>query len=78
MPFKEDTFDAAYAIEAIRIFDHLHFRTRMRKAEEAGRTRARAPLLLREPRAISGKPAWFEEYYVPGSQKENDRKIFSR
>jgi hypothetical protein len=64
----------AYAIEALRVFDHLHFRDRMKKARKGKKD----PLTLRKPTAISGKPAWFEEYYVPGSQKERDRTLFAR
>jgi len=36
------------------------------------------PLILKKPTAISGKPAWFEDFYKEGSQAENDRKLFSR
>jgi hypothetical protein len=35
------------------------------------------PLVLKQPTALSGKPAWFEEFYVSGSQKERDRKLFA-
>lgn len=68
-----------YAIEALRIFDHLHFRSRMRDAskEMKREKKPKEPLALRKPKAISGKGAWFEEYYVPGSQHEGDRKLFS-
>ena len=68
-----------YAIEAVRVFDHLHFRSRMSDAakdKQAGTTTI-APLTLRKPKAISGKAAWFEAYYVPGSQRERDRRLFS-
>ena len=63
-----------YAIEALRVFDHLHFRSRMR----ASRKGKKDKLELREPKAIDGKDAWFEEYYVSGSQRERDRELFSR
>ena len=68
-----------YAIEALRIFDHLHFRSRMKEAfkDKKGK-KATAKLTLRKPTAISGKGAWFEEYYVAGSQRERDRLLFSR
>ena len=39
---------------------------------------AREQLTLRKPRAISGRPASFEAYYVSNSQRERDRKLFSR
>lgn len=65
----------SYAIEALRIFDHLHFRSWMQDASADG---GEESLTLKKPTAISGKPAWFEEYYVEGSQAANDRKLFSR
>jgi hypothetical protein len=96
----------SYAIEALRVFDHLHFRTNMsdafddtdkakaakrlsgksrRKTAAASSTASRrsspsavAKLMLQKPTAISGKPAWFIEFYKPGTQKERDRKLFSR
>jgi phosphatidylserine/phosphatidylglycerophosphate/cardiolipin synthase-like enzyme len=69
-----------YAIEALRVFDHLHFRDRMREAAKKRRAvhARKDPLTLRKPTAISHKPAWFEEYYVPNSQKERDRMLFAR
>jgi hypothetical protein len=60
------------------MFDHLHFRNRMK--ETGSKPRGAKPtdtLTLRKPTSISGKPAWFAEYYVPGSQKERDRKLFA-
>ena len=69
-----------YAIEALRVFDHLHFRDRMKEAgKKPPASQAKSDsLTLRKPTAITGKPAWFEEYYVPGSQKERDRILFAR
>ncbi|WP_338285596.1 phospholipase D-like domain-containing protein [Luteolibacter sp. LG18] len=74
----------AYVIEALRVFDHLHFRSVMQEAEEnapkgekksAARNRV---LKLQKPKAISGKSAnWFESHYQPDSQKEKDRRLFS-
>lgn len=62
----------AYAIEAIRMFDHLHFRVGMADAD------IKTKLFLRKPTAISGasKP-WFASAYVPDSQKARDRLLFS-
>jgi len=124
----------SYAIEALRVFDHLHFRTVMsdalaggnggdaksgqgktargkaartktakkttkgkakKKTAKKGKTAknaapnpetatrpstatAMAALTLQKPTAISGKPAWFTAFYQEGSQKERDRKLFSR
>jgi phosphatidylserine/phosphatidylglycerophosphate/cardiolipin synthase-like enzyme len=96
----------SYVIEALRVFDHLHFRTVMSdafagagqttrsKAAGAKTATATAPtpdtatppskaaavaaLTLKKPTAISGKPAWFTDYYKAGTQREYDRKLFSR
>src|SRR5262249_18511779 len=61
-----------YAIEAIRVFDHLHFRSVMKQGQ-----RKPEVLKLRKPKAISGEAAWFESSYVEGSQREKDRTLFS-
>jgi len=61
-----------YAIEAIRVFDHLHFRALMKKGKHNPKV-----LKLKKPKAISGEAAWFEPYYVEDSQKEKDRTLFS-
>jgi hypothetical protein len=70
----------AYAIEALRVFDHLHFRSRMKSAGKKPGKAAKKPgkLVLWKPRAISGKPAWFEAYYVANSQFERDRLLFTQ
>jgi phospholipase D-like protein len=78
----------AYAIEALRVFDHLHFRSRMQEAKAPkGRKRSggrggagakpRGPLVLAKPTALSQKPAWFEAFYAGGSAEEGDRRLFS-
>jgi hypothetical protein len=69
-----------YAIEALLIFDHLHFRSDMQKASAPAAEGVAVkvpPLMLRKPSALSGNPAWFEEDYVEGSQKQRDRQLFS-
>jgi phosphatidylserine/phosphatidylglycerophosphate/cardiolipin synthase-like enzyme len=71
---EDQKIAAAYAIEALRMFDHLHFRVRMK---EAGK-KAPKKLMLQKPTAISGnKKAWFDKYYVPDTQRKRDRKLFS-
>jgi phosphatidylserine/phosphatidylglycerophosphate/cardiolipin synthase-like enzyme len=74
----------AYAIEALRMFDHLHFRSRMQDALASNTTKrsgaskaASRSLTLRKPTAIGGEPAWFAEYYTMNTQREHDRKLFS-
>jgi PLD-like domain len=64
----------SYAIEALRVFDHLHFRSRM---EVAADDASKDPLTLQKPAAMTGAAAWFENFYVAGSQAEYDRQLFS-
>jgi phosphatidylserine/phosphatidylglycerophosphate/cardiolipin synthase-like enzyme len=73
----------SYAIEAVRVFDHLHFRDLLKEAKAAKKKPASAtpprPLTLRKPKKISGDPfAWFDGYYVKNSQRERDRTLFAR
>ena len=81
----------SYAIEAVRVFDHLHFRTLMKevfddpknkpakKAATKGKEKQPDKLVLQKPTAISGKKnAWFDRFYVVGSLLAGDRKLFSR
>jgi len=63
-----------YAIEAVRIFDHLHFRLQMEDVKK--KNLPKEALKLKKPTAISGKPAWFEGYYGPSLQKRKDRELF--
>jgi hypothetical protein len=75
MAWRKNVFDrvaTSYAIEALRVFDHLHFRSRMQNA-----SKNKDPLMLQKPTAISHKPAWFTPFYKSGSQQERDRKLFS-
>lgn len=62
----------AYAIEAIRLFDHLRFRVGM---AEPG---APSKFFLKKPTAISGADhAWFDSSDVPDSQRARDRLLFA-
>lgn len=60
----------AYAVEALRMFDHLRFRTKMK--ENAG---AEKSIVLRKP-PDAGETPWFAEFYVEGTQKARDRLLF--
>jgi phosphatidylserine/phosphatidylglycerophosphate/cardiolipin synthase-like enzyme len=62
----------SYAIEAVRIFDHLQFRMLMQQKKNVPKQ-----LVLKKPTAISKKPAWFEPFYKTDSQREKDRLLFS-
>ena len=66
----------AYAIEALRMFDHLNFRTRMKESAPANAPNSVGVITLKKPPA-AGQPAWFAPFYVAGSQKERDRLLFS-
>ena len=66
----------AYAIEALLVFDHFHFRSTMKAAFALSTTAKKDALKLLKPTALSGKPAWFETYYKEGSQKMKDRQLF--
>jgi PLD-like domain len=59
----------SYGIEALRLFDHFHFRV---KAQSAN---APSELRLARPPAPGEKP-WFASYYRTGHVKERDRKLF--
>ncbi len=64
----------SYAIEALRVFDHLHFRSNMKDAAK----NKKFVLKLKKPKKISGeKQNWFDPFYQAGTQKENDRLLFS-
>jgi hypothetical protein len=75
----------SYAIEGVRVFDHLHFRARMKEAQDAAAkkpagavAKKKDGLTLRKVTKPGGGPAWFEPWYVKGSQKARDRELFSR
>jgi hypothetical protein len=73
----------AYAIEAVRIFDHLRFRNRMRDAFGAHAQRLRRAtqpkqITLQRPSAISGADEeWFDRFYRSDTQVFRDRVLFS-
>jgi phosphatidylserine/phosphatidylglycerophosphate/cardiolipin synthase-like enzyme len=61
----------AYAVEALRIFDHYHFRV-----SQAQKKANREKLLLAKPPRASGEKAWWvEDYEQP--QRIRDRELFS-
>ena len=64
----------SYAIEGLRVFDHLHFRTKMQAVDEGTLPET---LTLAKPTSINGQPAWFEKFYAVDSQAAADRKLFS-
>ena len=61
----------SYAIEALRLFDHFHFRVNARSPN------APSELRLAKP-PTPGKKPWFASYYRTGHVKERDRELFIR
>jgi phosphatidylserine/phosphatidylglycerophosphate/cardiolipin synthase-like enzyme len=61
----------SYMIEALRIFDHYHFRLARVEADETGRKL----VLATPPRSPEEKPWWAEDYTV--AQKIRDRELFA-
>lgn len=58
----------SYMIEALRIFDHYHFRVSQQEANQ--------PLVLKKPPRKAGElPWWSEDYTNP--RKVRDRKLFA-
>lgn len=68
---KDRRIAVSYMIEAIRIFDHYHFRIAQAEARKA-----RKKLQLAKPPRKRGEKAWWSEYYAD-ERKIRDRKIFS-
>ncbi|RYD46397.1 MAG: phospholipase, partial [Verrucomicrobiaceae bacterium] len=59
----------SYMVEAVRIFDHYHFRVLQSK------NGARTKLQLAVPPAKAGAKTWFDDYFTR-AQKIRDREIF--
>jgi len=61
----------SYVVEAIRLFDHYHFRVAQEEAKEA-HTKLQ---LAKPPRKNGEKPWWAEDY--TNARKILDRKLFA-
>jgi len=61
----------SYMIEALRIFDHHHFRVAQKEAKSA-----RKKLQLKKPPRKAGEKPWWQEDYV-NARKIRDRELFS-
>jgi hypothetical protein len=64
-------FVTAFAVEAIRLVDHYHFRDAMEQADPA------APLKLQGPDPRNEAP-WYEAYYDERDLKSVERELFIR
>jgi phosphatidylserine/phosphatidylglycerophosphate/cardiolipin synthase-like enzyme len=61
----------AYAVEALRIFDHYHFRVAQQEAKTA-----KKQLALAKPPKGPGQKPWWDEHYT-NRQKVRDRELFA-
>ena len=68
---KDQRIAVAYMIEALRLFDHYHFRVNQLQAAAA-----KKKLFLAEPPA-PGQNAWWADDFTPGTIKSRDRLLFS-
>jgi phosphatidylserine/phosphatidylglycerophosphate/cardiolipin synthase-like enzyme len=68
---KDRRIAVAYAVEALRIFDHYHFRVVAKEASDKGE-----PLMLAKPPRQPGESPWWEKYYS-NPQKVRDREVFA-
>ncbi len=68
---KDRKIAVSFMIEALRIFDHYHFRVAVRESKKGMRT-----LSLKRPPRKAGEKAWWEEYYSD-PRKINDREMFA-
>lgn len=68
---KDRRIATSYAIEALRIFDHYHFRVAQKEAKASNK-----PLALAKPPNGPDEKPWWDEYYSD-PQKVRDREIFA-
>ena len=68
---KDRRIAVSYMIEALRIFDHYHFRVLQQEAD----TQQTELFLKKPPRAAGEKPWWDEFYSTP--RKSRDRELFA-
>jgi hypothetical protein len=68
---KDRRIAVAYAIEALRIFDHYHFRVVAQKAKDKGE-----PLVLTKPPRNDDEKPWWDKYYTDPPHIR-DREVFA-
>jgi phosphatidylserine/phosphatidylglycerophosphate/cardiolipin synthase-like enzyme len=61
----------SYVVEAVRLFDHYHFRVAQMEAKDALKK-----LQLAKPPRLKGEKAWWEEDYA-NARKILDRELFA-
>jgi phosphatidylserine/phosphatidylglycerophosphate/cardiolipin synthase-like enzyme len=68
---RDQRVAVSYVVEALRIFDHYHFRLVQQEAKKANK-----PLVLAKPPRNPGDVAWWAEDYSD-PRKIRDRKLFA-
>jgi phosphatidylserine/phosphatidylglycerophosphate/cardiolipin synthase-like enzyme len=68
---RDRRITVSYTIEALRIFDHYHFRVAQQEAK-----RARKKLQLARPPRKAGEIAWWEAHFT-NKRKIRDRELFA-
>jgi hypothetical protein len=68
---KDRRIAVSYVIEALRMFDHYHFRVTQMEAKEK-----KEKLQLQKPPRKAGEKPWWNEHYV-NARKILDRELFS-
>ena len=61
----------AYMVEAVRIFDHYHFRVAQQESDTAP-----TPLHLKKPPRAAGEKPWWSEHFT-NKRKVRDRELFA-
>lgn len=69
---KDRKIAVAYMIEALRIFDHYHFRVAAKEAKAKKKV-----IALKKPPRKAGEKAWWEEDYT-NKRKIKDREMFGK
>lgn len=68
----DDEIVTAFAVEAVRLFDHYNFRTALKKTDDKNATATTPkPICLKETSA-----EWLDGYQDPANRKYRDRKFF--
>lgn len=68
---KDRRIAVSYVVEALRLFDHYHFRVVQEEAKEE-----KKPLQLAKPPRKPGEKAWWSEDYT-SARKIRDRELFA-
>ena len=68
---RDQRVAVSYMVEALRIFDHYHFRVAQQEAKKA----RKKLVLAKPPRKAGEEPWWLEDY--KDVRKARDRELFA-